>query len=234
MFPDWLWQGITLWAITAALGAAAFALLKHYKEEWSAPIMYGLGALALVIIIAVGIRGLTTPKPPAPTSADNVEQRVHDWLDEFGLKIILVAPSAPDLYFGFDVETPNQTRIFVYRKKLQHGNDMFLAFEENVGFGPEQEACIQKIPGEKMAETYNQVLLELVRLNVSVNMLRENNQFKFRVIKLVPITANITDYTLITNLNEVEDAGTAANQVVVLNLPTCFNKGIGGSPRPTH
>jgi hypothetical protein len=105
---NWIWQGAVSRIIWATLGAGATSAITRVKtpewrSKWLPSVKYGVGTFVAIIVVFTCLTIWSHLRNTPPIDADNIEQVVHSWMEEWGYSVRKVTPTPPDedfLYFA--------------------------------------------------------------------------------------------------------------------------------------
>jgi hypothetical protein len=217
MFRQWV-EG-TLYAV---LGAIIFALipgtyiayLVRIQSSWSGPILMGMCATALGIIIFLALDAIRRlpPRRVIP-NIKNIEFCVRDWLNNFQYSV----KKAPleTTYFRYLVTVDSGTKLLIGRPKgdLQ---DYLLIISE-MSPTPSDMSLFNKLSDLEKAVIVGNLRLELARRYVGYQNLVIPFD-NFFIIKRIPIRETLTEHEFIAAIDEVEAAAHSVMFVFALEI----------------
>jgi hypothetical protein len=108
-----------------------------------------------------------------------------------------------------DVPSSGETHVYITKPTKFGGNDRFLYFRETLELLQDDKDFINKLSQDKWNEVMSKCALELARSRVEFNIEGNRPNVKFHLTKLVPITATMTDATMIDAIDDVVRSGAA-------------------------
>ncbi len=147
-------------ALAVAIGGA---IMTYLGSIWAKPLLVGgsLGLITLLILLA--IRAMTLmPKASEPTTLENVEGRVRDWLHNFHLGV--KNSPIPAAHFNFVVTTDGGKTVFIARAREDWTN--YLQFTAFIGPNEEEKKAISSFTDEEINLAIIDTKLELNRLRM--------------------------------------------------------------------
>lgn len=221
---NWLWQALLgnwIYDLLAIGGAALIAFLRSRKSSLSDPLvyMYGLAALALMVLIGVGARGfyvlgnLLTSSTTITT--DNAEPTIKAWLDGAGsLQSRILEPS----------ETPSQDFFVIEGRLMQNGDILrvtrvkdhaeYLVAYANLAIAPEHRQMISKLSAEEQTE---------VTQVIAADLAAQSRTFSFNLVNGLHVEeraplSGLTQNELLSSVNKVESAVVFTRNKLLLEL----------------
>lgn len=187
------------WGVTA----------KEVGEFMTAHYLWLLGALASFTVFVWGIYLWWKSSRVRP---DNVQARLRQWLDYYGLAHRVVPWES--WHFGFEVTHPRQPVMFVYRQK---GYGDYLAFQARItGITPEQRSAYNALTPEERIRFYAELSLEVARAEITFSS--EQELATVTIEKWIPITPRLTAADVLEALNEIHFSSTLIWAFVALRL----------------
>jgi hypothetical protein len=213
---DWLWQGVVGNLVAAVLilaGGTMLAYLRAKNPRWFGVILYGLVGSSLVAVIWIAFIGIIIlSKQPTQTTLENVEPYIRAWMDRFSLTVQKEVDQSS--HFSYRVIIPQNINVSLKRTKA---HDRYITIETGVNISPEDQpiqSIIAKLSEEQSRHVRNELILEMARLNVQWNVstlpLKD-----ILLLKLVPITSNLTEDVFFTHLIEMGNAVFVARASII-------------------
>jgi hypothetical protein len=229
MLPSWL-SGLLLWLfgnaawdfLFAIVIAGMIAYLRSKKEKWAAPVLYGLAAFTLILIVGYTLTGRAplSPPPPQAVMPENVEDNIKVWADHLAMG--LQRKNVPDSDFFYYTVTVNNIPVDIYRAKSKPG---YLQLESRLNFSPEHQAAMMKLSERDFKQFINQLGLELSRLRLTANLAlsfdektRQPRHATIVVDKAIPIS-NLNEGYFSSECDEVTGA--------IYQMRAFVNRGLG-------
>jgi hypothetical protein len=215
---DWswhsVWQGVLSNAIYALLifgVGVLLTLLKQRGSRWVTPIVYGLGASALVAVILLAFVAVTRiPKEQPQITPDNVEANIRTWLDASGISTRIL--DEPDRIFALGVMMDSGTPVEISRPK---SSDRYIIFQTKLVPDDDRRAQLDKLSGEEKDQLVQELELEMARAKVSY--IRESELKGFTMIRGVPINA-LTESIFNDKIGDLDFAHSLARQTIIVRL----------------
>jgi len=167
-------------------------------------------ALLLVGALLVLLVGLYFKRQRASITPENVELKVRQWGDAFGLGTTKI--SDPAFYFGFQVRLPNNLPLTIFRTK---DHPHYLTLFARVTLDPEHKASYEKLSELQRGELIHKLQLELARAKVSCAI---DFSSSTTIEKMVPITQTLTEAELMNAIQEVQFGMVLFSAAVALAL----------------
>ena len=214
---DWLWRGLfsnwVAYAVIIGVGAV-LTFLRVKRPHWLNAVMYGLGGAALIAVIWVCAAGLAAvPRPLPQTTAENVEARIREWTDTFGLSV-RKERAEPGVYFVLVANLRNGTPVYISRAKAMDG---YLQLQAALSLSQEHQAIVSRLSKGQALRISQELMQEMARFKIGFSLSGVPLQ-QIRVTRSVPITASLTEETFARNLDEVDSAVMLAKATVSLAL----------------
>jgi hypothetical protein len=128
---------------------------------------------------------------------NNVEQKLKEWIDAFGLARRIVTNEKLD--FGIQVSIPPRFIVTIGRPK---DRPSYLTLVSSIRLSKEQRALFDKMSEEEKMSIYRAIRLECGRLKIGHHM-HENLQV-LSIHKLIPITPDLKEARILDSINEVQ------------------------------
>lgn len=209
--------GSLLWdMVLASLVATLLAYLRTKYKDWAPPAIYAVCGFTAVFVIAYAFVGHALLYKEQPhTTTKNVEENVKAWSDTFGLSVQKQSDSNFEFVLG--IILPNGRKIQVGRPK-QRGQ--YLEYQATLLPGPEQRVILEKLSGPQKQEILHEINLELARSRIGYTVLgTTDSPLKVTIlIKMVPITDNLTEDSFISSINEMDSGIAFADEVITLSV----------------
>lgn len=197
MFANWKPKVVTIGSFVAfVVSLLGFwgVTANEVGEFMTANYLWLFGALACLGIFFWGIHQWWKSSRVRP---DNVQARLRQWLDYYGLthRVVQWEP----WHFGFEVTHPRQPIMFVYRQK---GFGDYLTFQANItGITAEQRVAYDKLTADERTRFYAELSLEVARAEITFTS--EQELATVRIEKWIPITPRLSASDVLEALNEI-------------------------------
>ena len=200
---NWLWQGIlSTWVydlLVLATGGTMFvARMRGWK--WASPALYGLSAATLMAltIYTISVHHAFAVEQAARTTTDNVQERVRSWLDNFGLTVQNIP--AEGMLFSYNVTMRNGNQIQVARSKKL---DRYVILTSGIQSSAQEKKMLSKLSKTESDHLEEDLIREAARAKTAfINLVSPYDNVILE--KRVPITASLTEATLIETLDEMD------------------------------
>jgi hypothetical protein len=217
MFRRWIegiLQGALATVLLALLPLAAVTYLARIRSEWTAPILLGLSAGALVSVIFAAINA-TRRLPPQRVVPDleNVEVLVRLWLNNF--RIGVKNDPIPETYFRVSATMDGGARMIVGRPRGEFNG--YILIRSDITATPDEVRVMEALGEEKVNQILLEIKLELARAKVGYG----NLVFpvtNFYILKRMPINEHLSEDVLIAKMEEVEAALLAVAAVFLMHV----------------
>ncbi len=205
----------TLYDLLLATGVGVLiGALKAKKEQWAGPVIYGLTAFALVLVIGFSLTGQSPLSARRPeTNAENVEENIRAWADHLGVGITRQDPPS-DTDFLYLLALRSGRSIYVGRKKNREG---YLMFQASVTVAKEHEDLIAKLSPKQQTFFNEELLLELARSRIGYSFAGPRVSSVI-ISKAVPITGDLSEAGLAGYLDETESAISLCQEAIPLAI----------------
>ncbi len=167
---------------------------RTVREQMSAHYIFLLGALACT---ALFIFGIYLWWKSSKVTTKNVEQKLKEWIDAFGLARRIVTNDK--LNFGIQVSIPPR---FVVTIGCPKDRPSYLTLVSSIRLSKQQRALIDKMSEEEKMSIYRAIRLECGRLKIGHHM-HENLQV-LSIHKLIPITPDLKEARILDSINEMQ------------------------------
>jgi hypothetical protein len=228
MRPLPAWGGMNMfrrWAegtMHAVLGAIIFSLipgafityLVREQSSWSGPILMGMcaSALAMIIFLAIDAIRRLPPRRVIP-SLRNIESCVRDWLNNFQYSV----KKSPfeTAYFRYQVTVESGTKMFIGRTK----NDLQDYIQVRCDMSPTESdmSYFNSLSDLQKGVIIGNLRLELARRSVGYQNLTLPAD-NFFITKRIPIRETLTEHEFIAAIDEVEAAAHSVMFVFALEI----------------
>jgi hypothetical protein len=190
--------------LLAAMVAAFITWLKSQESRWAAPLLYGMGAFTAVLIISYVLTGHALLSKEAETTAENVEQNIKKWVDEFGLGI-QKNPNINNPEFAYTVTLKGGNTVTVARSKPL---PEFLQFAVELDPAPASQQKMSRLNQEQMEAVAEDVTAQLAlsKVGYTIQSDKTNPLHRILIAKSVPITRSLTEASFADALNEIDAA----------------------------
>lgn len=156
----------------------------------------------LVLAISAVNRAYRAFKPDEePTTLDNLESRIKQWLDNFSFEV--KRASIPDAHFRYLITTDSQVTIILGRLRNELSSYILLRIE--VSPNDAEKAQIAKFSPEERAIAMVKTKIELNRARIGYSGFTSLDG-GFAITKRIPISEKLSEDDLIEALAEIEAA----------------------------
>ena len=216
--PEWFWQGSIVALVIRGLEALAilgFGILVAYLQTKGstvvAPIMYGIGAAAVMSVLIVALHYLVSMgMRERPVDVTNVEAHVRKWFDAFRYGV--QRADDKNSIFRLRVTSPTGSRTFFIRQLKEP--DRYLYLSVTLRPAEDVRGRIDRLSEAQKQALIGQWMLEMVRQGIAYgNVTTENIPLERRI----PITSQLTESVFVTDLLDFE--GAMASIVLITSLP---------------
>jgi hypothetical protein len=168
--------------------------------------------LSILIFTFTG-RAVFSKEPPE-TTVDNVETNIRTWLDGYGVGV--TRREIPDAFFAFGVTLPNGVGVLVLRPKEK---DRYIGFRADIELSREHMAIFDKLSPQQQRDVLAEITLEMSRSKATYDLVPPPPPFKsLRIIKMVPITNDLTESSFATDLDEMDSNALLAGKSIGMTL----------------
>jgi hypothetical protein len=190
--------------------AAVVGYFKKQENKWVSPMLYGLGAVALValILIEIDMRNQIITEQASRTTTENIQEKVRSCLETFNLN--MQSEPVKEVYFRYIVIMPNKNKITIIRPK---DRDKYLVFQALLIPDEQSIPLLKNLSKEQTRKLWMQMRMEALR-RVDTTYVDVNTIY---IEKLLPITTELNEHTIIETLNHM-DASMAILQIIYNNM----------------
>lgn len=198
---DWLWQGLIV-SILAALGGTTIAFLRKSGSPWATPVLYGLGASALIGVALTAaavwsIRPVVLSAFPSPATPDNIEKNVREWLDHANVEVAKL--SNPETYFTLRVRFRNNHLVVIDRPR---SDGQSLVLKATTALSEAEQATVKSALQSRVELLEFHLRQELARANVTYSNVAKPFD-AMTLEKRLPIRG-LDEYTFRDKLDQVD------------------------------
>lgn len=197
---------------------------KGKGAPWVTPLMYGLGASALVFAMLVGLVSLSSlsyfsRRVKPQVTSDNVETKIKDWLYTFGASINKLSTSeAPDTIFAMRAR-PKGSGIPI---TIQRPRDIphYVVIQAAITLGPEEKTLRAMLSKRQIQELDLELQAEMARAKIGYQPLKPSASLLdgLLVERRIPITDDLTEDAFMQRFEEVQYDIAVANSTMILGL----------------
>lgn len=158
----------------------------------------------------------------------NIEQKVKQWIDAFGLTRRIV--NNEKLHFGIQVSIPPRFIVTIGRPK---DRPSYLTSVSSFRLSKQQRALFDKMTDEEKMSTYRTIRVECGRSKIGHHM-HENLEVLF-IHKTIPITPDLREARVIDSINEAQFAANVVMDTIdgLLKPPSQVPSKEASRPLPT-
>jgi hypothetical protein len=157
---------------------------------------YILLSIGLLVSLGIFATGLYFKLSSIKITTDNVELRIRQWLDSFGLGTRKM--SEPNCFFAFEVTAQTGIPIAVLRTK---GHSHYITLASRIGVGTEHKAAFDKLSESEKSQFIRRVRLEAAKAKIAYS---PDTSFETLTIeKRLPITNNFSEADLLDGIGEI-------------------------------
>lgn len=204
--------------LLAAVVAGLIAWLKSKQSSWASPVLYGLGAFTLVLLISYTLLGHgLLLKPAESITPENSEEHIKRWAEELGLGITK-GPKIGDTYFSYVVTLKSGNPIGIMRAVALPG---FLQFQSSLFLAPEQQAELRTMTQERVQSVMQELTVQLALSKVGYTMVGIDTTHLMQTIilsKSIPISGNLTEGSFASSLDELDSAVGLVRATLALSI----------------
>lgn len=203
----WFLRNIISSAVYALLvsgGGILIAYLKRKQSEWASPVLYGVGGAAAIAVLIFAVKSFVAiPPKPTEITTNNISTAVSSWLDDFNLSHAKL--TNPDAYWGNRVNLADGDSIFLFRSRAK---DKYLTIQALVILSPEDQQKMAKLSKAQVIKIGESVEKEMLRAKIA--FLMNLNPFRLGLIYLEPITSDLSEATVMHDIDQLDDAALLA------------------------
>ena len=180
-------------ALVAGIGGA---VMVYLGAAWAKPLLVGGAFFLITLLVLLAIKAIRLlPKMSDPTTPGNIELRVRDWLDTFGLTVTKSKP--PNVHFRLDVIVNGRT-IGVLRP-VDGGN--YLHLFANIAPDSDDKQALAGLSDSEKTATMVALKLELARGRMGyVGFSLEG----FTIFKRIAVNTDLSEAVFIEGIWEME------------------------------
>jgi hypothetical protein len=218
MFRRWAegtLQGMLGAILLSLIPGAAVAYLAHIRSVWTMPVLLGLcaAAVTMVIVLAADAIRRLPPRRVIP-SIKNIETCVRDWLNNFQCS---VKKSPVDIaYFRYLVTVDSGTKMLIGRTKGDFQD--YIQIRSDISPGTDDLKKLSELTDLERAVVLGNIRLDLARRHVGYRLLAISAEGDSHVFKRIPIRETLTEHEFIAAMDEVEAAVHSVGLVFALEL----------------
>lgn len=186
--------------------------LKAKASCFVSPLLYGLAGSVLMalLIVAINVQHNLIVEREAITTPNNVQERIRNWVDNFGLKTQNKLDNAA--YFKYEVTMRGGNPITIIRM-IDRQN--YVILHGRLKPSTKEEAMLSKLSQKQFDDLFDRLTLEVARQGLSgVKIDRASKEIYLE--KRIPITAGLTEDVLIMGLDHI-DASMLILQSIITN-----------------
>lgn len=215
MFRRWIegtLQGVLATVLVALVPGAVVTYLAKIGSTWTEPILLGLGAAALVSIVAVSVNAIRRlPARRIIVDLENVESSVRLWLSNF--RVSVKNDPVAEAHFRLAATMDSGTVMTVVRPRGEFSH--YIIIRSDITPTPDELKAIDGFPEDEAERMFVEIKLQLSHFRVGFSALGKN---PFHVFKRLPIDDALTEHTLMAALDEVEAAMHSVSAMFYLGL----------------
>lgn len=201
--------GNAVYALLVLMVGGAVSYFSFITPQMGAALLKGFLASVLLLVATVAIRvWAAIPKATAPTTTENIEEKVRDWLFAYGLTF--KNDPIEKAHFRLFVTTAGGKKIFVGRTRSAF--DEYLTFAADLQASDEEKALAEQMTLEEKMQFVNELQLELCRAHVAYKGLDYLSGFSIEY--LIPITPATGAVEFLNGLYKLESTINAALVIV--------------------
>ena len=185
--------------ISVAVGAIV-TYLSHDGSTWIKPVLAGGFAWLLTFCSLLAIRiSRTFPVKVTPLNADNVQQRIRDWLDKFNMTV--KNETDDQSHFLFTVTTDGGAKVCIRRFKGNFSD--YITVTGLITVDEESRATFAGFTEDEKTAAHLAIKLELARAVMGYRT--ENGVLDdITIFKRVPITPSLNEEEVFKLVWEIE------------------------------
>lgn len=192
--------GIIASLISTLLVGIFVALLSYFGSRWTIPAIHGALASFFTLGLSLGVMALRRmPRLNNPTTSENVEARVRDWLDKFHLSVRRLQ-SNDTAHFHFVVSTTAGKTIGIARGRTEWPD--YLEYIAIIGPTAEEKVIIERLSEKERRMAMWEMKLELARARMGYSGFASLDGFT--MFKRIPITPTLNEALVIDTVWEME------------------------------
>ena len=204
---DWLWR------ILGSGVAVMIGYLRLKQSRWISPIMYGLGGLALITLIQLGVTAQARLNEPTVT-ADSIQDTIRDWSLSFGYGVRQI--ESTDTHFVFDITTVNGIPFQAFRQHNQPFDEL-LTIQATIEFSDEESMILSRQPVNVINALIRELRIEMTRKDISYSNIT-NPLRRFTLTRSIPITNTLNQFQYLEAVQSVTNSIILARQVINLRV----------------
>jgi len=133
---------------------------------------------------------------PQDVTPENIEPKIRQWLDSFGLGTRKI--SEPTCFFAFEVTAVTGIPIAVLRTK---SHSHYITLASKIGIGPEHKAAFKKLSESEKNEFIRRIRLEAAKAKIAYSP--DANFETLTIEKRLPITNAFSEADLLDGISEI-------------------------------
>jgi hypothetical protein len=205
MFRRWVdgtLQSVLAAFLIALVPGAVMTYLMRIQSAWSVPVMMGMCAMAVAMIILLALDAIRRlpPRRVIP-NLKNIESCARDWLNNFQYSV--KKSPVETAYFRYLVTVDSGTQMLVGRTKDDFQD--YILIRSDMSPTAEDMSRFNSLSDIEKAVLIGSIRLELARRNVGYQNLTIPGD-NFFISKRVPIRETLTEHEFIAAIDEVEGA----------------------------
>ncbi|MHB1959680.1 MAG: DUF2299 family protein [Acidobacteriaceae bacterium] len=200
--------------LIALIPGAIVTHLIRIQSAWSGPVLGGMGATALAMIILLSIDAIRRlpPRRVIP-NLKNIESCVRDWLNNFQYSV--KKSPVETAHFRYLVTVDSGTKMLIGRTK--DGFQDYIVIRSDMSPNADDMSQFNSLSDLQKAVVVGSIRLELARRRVGYqNLTIPANDFF--ISKRIPIRESLTEHEFIAAVDEVEAAAHSVMFVFALEI----------------
>jgi len=198
--------GVLLAGVGTVLG-----ILRAHQSFLAGPVLYGVVAFASLLIVRREVATHLRTRQ-ARVTPENIEGKVREWLDAFGLTVRkLPEKDAPDAFFALVVTFSSGAGVIVARPTER---PRYLVVQVNLGVNEVHQKAFGELTEEKQKRLIRQIRSEMSRARVGWSGIGMPLT-TIRLIDRLPITLDLTESAFIAKLEAMEHGTILAENVLI-------------------
>lgn len=188
-----------LWAL---IPGGLVTYLAHVGSVWTIPALKGLGAAVMAVGIIFGTKAMSRlPPRRLMPSTENIESCVRTWLDNY--RVAVKNNPKPEAFFYFFITLDSGDQLIVSRIKNDYPE--YVHIVAHLAATEDERKIIDQFSEYEKNQLLLNMKLELARAKVGYGGLVDPSA-SFHLFRRVPIHHNLTEYTFMAMIAEVEAA----------------------------
>lgn len=220
----WLAQNVG-WVLLVLAWGALVTYLKAVTTPYShlvEPILYGLGAMVMVAALVWLWKTNVALSAVNPTTPTNIEGRIRDWMNEYGVASRRISGETDEVFFQYDISStgPAGTTVSVARAKRR---PQHLVMQSRLIFVGDTRPIIETLSRGARIELGMTIQKDVTSVGptaFSLELPFDATQPPgfMSVILAVPITTDFSGFSFMSSLDAMGNAVTVAQNSFWLNL----------------